>query len=56
MINDELIRFGRQAIKRRFINWRLPSVELPADSVIDAAVEDIIHLVIQDNSDVEPDG
>ncbi len=48
MDNDELIRLGRQAVIKRFTNWRIPPVELPADSVIDAAVEDIVRLAKQD--------
>jgi hypothetical protein len=52
-MDSELIQLGRRAIKRRFLRWRDPPVELPADSVIDAAVVEIVTLVLA-HSEVEP--
>ena len=46
-MNEELIRLARQAIKARFLNWRDPPVELPADSVIDDAAHDVIAITMQ---------
>ena len=43
-MDSELIRLGREAIKRHFVRWRDPPVELPADSVIDVAVTEVLSL------------
>jgi len=43
MSNDELIRQSIALIKRKFLQWRTPPVELPAESVI----EECVRLIIQ---------
>jgi len=43
-MDSELVREGNEAIKRHFLGWRDPPVDLPADSVIDAAVMEIVLL------------
>lgn len=53
--DSELVRLGTQAIKKRFLAWRDPPVELPADSVIEKAVIEIAMLA-GTYSEVEPDG
>ncbi len=55
-MDSELIQLGREAIKRHFLEWRIPPVELPADSVIDAAVIEVVLLAWTEDSEVEPDG
>lgn len=52
-VDEEVVREGRKAIQARFLNWRDPPIELPADSVIDEAVRDVIKLLY--NSEVKPD-
>jgi len=42
MSNDELIRQSVALIKRKFLQWRIPPVELPAESVIEECVRLII--------------
>ena len=43
-MDSELVREGNEAIKRHFLGWRDPPVGLPADSVIDTAVVEILLL------------
>jgi len=43
MSNDELIRQSVALIKRKFLQWRIPPVELPAESVIEECVRLIIE-------------
>lgn len=41
--SDETVRQGVQYLKARFLNWRIPSVELPAESVIEDVVRSILN-------------
>jgi len=43
MSNDELIRQSVALIKRKFLQWRIPHIELPAESVIEECVRLIIE-------------
>jgi len=43
MSNDELIRQSVALIKRKFLQWRIPHIELPAESVIEECVMLIIE-------------
>ena len=43
-ISDDMIRDGIRIIKDKFLKWRIPSIELPADSVIEACVKEILEL------------
>ena len=51
-IDSELIRHCTQVIKRRFLQWRDPPVELPPDSVIEEAVIEIAAWCRLEESDV----
>lgn len=42
-MDDEFMRFAVQHLKERFVRWRDPPVELPADSVIYQALTEIIE-------------
>lgn len=40
-MNDDRMRNFVRVIKRRFLGWRIPPVELPPDSVIEEAINEI---------------
>lgn len=42
--SSDLIRDGVQIIKRRFLEWCNPPIRLPAESVIEDSVKDILDL------------
>lgn len=44
-MSEELNRRAREAIKDRFLAWKMPAVELPSDSVIDDAVSDVVRIM-----------
>ena len=54
-MNSKLVQEGNKAIKRHFLGWRDPPVDLPADSVIDTAVMEIVMLAWTWNSGVDGD-
>ena len=54
-MDSEIIRMGTAAIKRQFLAWKDPPLELPPDSVIDAVVIEVAR-ISQTYSEVEPDG
>lgn len=47
MITDEEIRIYMWHLKWKFLNWRTPPVELPAESVIEEVVRFIVEDVIE---------
>jgi len=56
MSNDELIRQSVALIKRKFLQWRIPPVELPAESVIEECVRLIIEAAQSQGDILHPDG
>jgi hypothetical protein len=47
-LHDEAVRDGVAYLTRRFLAYKVPPVELPADSVIEDVVRYIIGLDVQD--------
>ena len=44
MDKDEVIRKGIRLIKYKFLRWKQPEVELPADHVIEECVAEIYEM------------
>lgn len=47
---DEVIRYGVALIKYEFYHWRIPPVELPAESIIEKCVEKIYEKIVNNPS------
>lgn len=41
---DELIRKEIEIIKRNFLSWKIPLIELPPDSIIENTIKEILKL------------
>jgi hypothetical protein len=44
-LSPEVLRECRRLLKRRFLGWRIPELELPPDGLIDEVILEIATLI-----------